>query len=89
MMPTCREVSRLIATGEVESLPLLKRLLLTLHTSMCGRCARFARELRRISQAARARWQSGAVDRQTLDRLEHAILRHLPEDGERGATPLS
>ncbi len=82
MMPTCRDVSRLIAAGEVESLPFSRRLLVTLHVSMCGRCARFARELRRIGEAARGRWQSGAEERVTLDRLERVVFQHLPHDGD-------
>jgi len=86
MMPTCRDVSRRIATGEVESLPFSRRLLVTLHVSMCGRCARFARELRRIGEAARARWKPDPADRETLDRLERVVLQHLPQDGDRGDT---
>jgi len=87
MMPTCRDVSRSIAAGQVERLPFLRRLLLTLHVSVCGRCARFARELRRIGEAARARWEPGAEDRETLDRLERVVFQHLPHDGDRRDDP--
>jgi hypothetical protein len=83
MMPTCRQVSRLIAAGDVESLPFHRRLWVTLHVSMCGRCARFTRELRRIGEAARARWALGTEDRETVDRLEQVVLRQLSQDVDR------
>jgi len=54
---------------------------------MCGRCARFARELRRIGQAARTRWELGAEDRETLDRLERVVFQHFPPDGDRRDDP--
>ncbi len=87
MMPRCRDVSRWIASDEIERLPTAKRLLLALHVSMCGRCARFARELRRIGQAARTRWAPSAQDREALDRVERVVFQHFPHDGDRRDDP--
>ena len=77
MMPTCRNVSRLIAAGEVESLPLLRRLSIKLHVSMCRHCARFARELRRIGEAARMQWSARGEDSEVIARLERSVLADL------------
>ncbi len=87
MMPTCRDVSRSIAAGDTDRLTPFRRLLVGLHVRMCGRCARFARELRRIGQAARTRWELGAEDRETLDRLERVVFQHFPHDGDRRDDP--
>jgi hypothetical protein len=87
MMPTCRDVSRSIAAGDVDCLPIFRRLLVGLHVRMCGRCARFARELRRIGQAARTRWSPTAQDREALDRVERVVFQHFFPDGERRDDP--
>jgi hypothetical protein len=87
MMPMCRDISRWVAADEVERLPIAKRLLLTLHLSMCGRCARFARELRRIGEAARMRWNITAEDHEVIARLERSILENIGDatDGRNDA----
>jgi hypothetical protein len=77
MMPMCRDISRWVAADEVERLPFAKRLLLTLHLGMCGRCARFARELRRIGEAARMRWNIAEEDQEVIARLERSVLENI------------
>ncbi len=88
MMPMCRDISRWVAADEVDSLPFAKRLLLTLHLSMCGRCARFARELRRIGEAARMRWNIAAEDHEVIARLERSVLENIGDatDGRSDAS---
>ena len=79
MMPTCREVSRVIAADEVQHLPRSRRWLVVLHLSMCGRCARFARELRRIGEAARSLWSLQREDQEIAERLERALSVSIEE----------
>ena len=60
-MPSCREVTGLLASGELESVPRMKRILVRLHLSMCAHCSRFARQLHAISGALRAAWAPSAA----------------------------
>ncbi len=53
MMPTCREVARLLASGRYEDAELTRRALARLHLMMCGDCARYAAELNSLNEAAR------------------------------------
>ncbi|MDE2142671.1 MAG: hypothetical protein KGJ84_09700 [Elusimicrobia bacterium] len=75
MMPSCREVTGLLASGDVESASWLSRAKVRLHLAMCVHCSRFARQLRVISQAARAVWapnsagDTESLKRRILDRL--------------------
>lgn len=78
MMPTCREVTGLIAAGEIESASMMSRLRIRLHLAMCAHCARFARQLRVIAQAVREAWaprpQADVEDlkRRILERLHRS-----------------
>jgi hypothetical protein len=43
MMPSCKEVSRLLASGEVDTAPAVRRILTRLHLLMLRDCTRFSR----------------------------------------------
>ena len=75
LMPSCREVTGLLASGELESVPRMKHLLVRLHLSMCAHCSRFARQLRVISRALRAAWVPSAAP--GADALKSRILERL------------
>ena len=56
-MPSCREVSGLVAEDRLGSLPPLKRLFARMHLSMCSLCGRFARQLKLVEKAFGDRWK--------------------------------
>lgn len=45
VMPSCRDISKLISDGMDRNLPLRKRLSIRLHVSMCGFCRRYEKQL--------------------------------------------
>ena len=72
-MQSCKEVARLIASGELVDAGWLRRTLVRLHLLRCHHCRGYAAQLRAIGAAARDRWDSGP-DAQALERLERSIL---------------
>lgn len=79
-MPTCREVSRLLASDEVDAAPAVRRVLTRLHFLMCDDCTRYASELRQLGETAR-RLLRTPLDPDRLAALEQAILAHPPSGG--------
>lgn len=79
-MPSCREVTRLLASGEVERAPALKRILTRVHLLMCDDCRRYSRELRGLAEMAREALRT-PVDPVRLAALERAILERM-DSGE-------
>lgn len=57
---TCKEVSTLVARGELAEVSFARRLAVRLHLAMCRQCRAFQRQLEAISAAARA--QAAAPD---------------------------
>jgi hypothetical protein len=76
----CREVSRIVASDELESLGFVKRLRIRFHLMICRECRRYAGQIRVIGFVARERMLSLAGDEASLARLEKSIL-----DGAFGA----
>ena len=54
MMMNCKEVSTLIARGELTQAPFMRRLAVRLHVAFCRHCRAFQRQLDAISRAARS-----------------------------------
>lgn len=79
MMPSCREVSRLLASGEVDTAPAVRRILTRLHLMMCDDCTRYSRELRQLGETARQALRS-PLDPERLAALERAILERVQGD---------
>lgn len=52
---TCKEVSTLIARGELAEASFTRRLAVRVHLAMCRHCRAFQRQLQAISAAARSR----------------------------------
>lgn len=76
---TCKEVSTLIAKGELAEASLARRLAVWLHLAMCRRCRAFQRQLETISQAARSR----AAHQEPGHEFEARLAQRLRDGGPR------
>jgi hypothetical protein len=74
-MMTCKEVSTLVSTGDVERAPMARRLAVWLHVAMCRHCRAFRRQIALIGRAARP--VSEAFAREPSPSFEGKILEHL------------
>jgi anti-sigma factor RsiW len=79
-MLSCREVSRLVAAGELGGQSLLRRVGVRLHLLTCDHCKRYARELEAIRAAARRLVASESFDPARLARLRESIVASLRGD---------
>jgi len=70
----CREVSRIVASDELESLGTLKRLRTRFHLLICRKCRRYADQVRMIGVAARQKIRTLMQDEASIARLERVIL---------------
>ena len=70
----CKEVSRLVSSGELETAGSVKRLRARFHLLICRECRRYAEQIRIIGTAARDKVRSLVPDRETVSRLEKSIL---------------
>jgi anti-sigma factor RsiW len=80
-MLTCREVSRLVASGDLAGQSAFRRLRVRIHLLGCDHCKRYARELRAISAAARRLLRAQPLDPERPARLEQAIIASARERG--------
>ena len=83
MMPTCREVVRLLASDELKDQPLARRLLTRAHLLMCDHCGRYAEELRVLTEVTREALRA-PFDPRRLAELERAILEREGGSGPVG-----
>jgi hypothetical protein len=81
-MLRCREVVDLVASDGWREAPLIRRLALAMHLTMCRYCRAYVRQLRRIAQVARELYTTTGADAETADRLAHAV-KEAAEQGER------
>jgi predicted anti-sigma-YlaC factor YlaD len=51
VMPSCRDISRLVSDAMDHRLPLHQRALIRLHLSMCALCRRYERQLHLLHHA--------------------------------------
>lgn len=88
-MLRCREVTHIVASGEVERLGWRQRMQLRLHLMMCVHCRRYLDQLATIGRLARRVWGPQSTDPGRLARLERRVLAavhdachgdHFPED---------
>lgn len=78
MMQDCKEVSRGIASDEVENASWVDRLACWFHLLMCPDCRRYRDQIRNLGQVVREEAPVG--DRATLERLEGTLLAGLDVD---------
>jgi Putative zinc-finger len=78
-MPSCREVTRMLAEGEFRNAPRRTRWMVRLHLAMCRHCGRFARQMNLIAQALKALVSRRPDEFNRPDVAERIIarLRHL------------
>lgn len=70
----CRDVARAIAAGELEQVPLGRRVAVRLHLLMCRHCRRYAAQIRAIGQAARELFREAPAEQAVVERLREAVL---------------
>jgi len=73
-MLKCREVTYLVASGEISEAGWLKQLEVRLHWMMCRHCRLYAAQLEKLGVMARRVWGPGTTDPAILARLENRIL---------------
>lgn len=78
-MMTCREVSTLLSTGQLDDAPLSRRLAVRLHLGMCRHCTAFRRQLERLARAARA--ASRDFEREPPPDFESRVGKRLELEG--------
>lgn len=73
-MLSCKEVSRLVASGELDDAGPVLKLRVRFHFLLCSRCRRYAEQMRIIGSVARERMSGLLPDAQLASRLEESIL---------------
>lgn len=73
-MPTCREVTRTIASDEIRDAGPWRRLVIRVHLFRCRHCRRYAEQIRAIAEAVRALLGDPEAESERLARLERRIL---------------
>lgn len=76
MMPTCKEVTRLVGAATGPGGPALATLV-RVHLLLCGDCRRYRDELARLAPLAREALRE-PLDVERLNELERRILLSLP-----------
>jgi len=74
-MMTCKEVSTLVSTGDLQSASFAQRLGAGLHLAMCRHCRAFRRQLEAIGRAARA--LRASFDEELPSAFEAAVVQRL------------
>jgi len=73
MIPSCRDVTRLVASGEIETVGFWRRIGVRLHWLICAYCRRYRRQIAAIGHGAR-RLFAAPDDATRLASLEQSIL---------------
>ena len=80
MMMSCKEASRLVASGELENAGLLTRLSARFHRFMCGHCREYAAQLASIGSGVKQLYRDKDPGESANRDLERAILENLSPD---------
>lgn len=80
LFPVCREVTGMLAEGNLETAPWYTRVLIRMHLAMCEHCRRFARQLELIGNALCELWSR----KPTPERLDATKRRIMARLGTRG-----
>ncbi len=81
-MLSCKEVARIVASGELDEYTRGRRLALQLHLLTCRHCRQYARQLRAIGTTARGLWREESEDPSTLERLRRTIVKDSSRPSE-------
>jgi hypothetical protein len=77
-MLTCKELTRLTASGEMEEAGWMRRALRRLHLMMCRHCRRYVAQMREIGSRAREHLGTGTSDEAVAKRLEADLVARIP-----------
>jgi len=72
---TCRDVSTLISSGQLDAEPWIRRLLVRVHLVMCRHCRRFHRQIQQLEAGVRRALAD--LDSGRTGDLEERILSRL------------
>ena len=75
-LPSCLDMSRRYARGELESASWFFRLLVRMHLAMCKHCGRYMSQIKLLGEAIR-RKSSSDLSRARVDELEERILKRI------------
>ena len=88
-MLRCREVVALVASDAWRDLPVMRRVGVRLHLGMCRHCRAYARQLKKIGEAARRLYGAVRPDTAAAERVVR-VIRLAAERGQRpGSSELS
>ena len=72
-MVSCKEYATAVSSGELERAGLSKRLSMALHWLICKYCRAYARQMRRLGDAARHLFGKTPPNPEALERLEEEL----------------
>ena len=78
-MPTCRDVSRTVSSGEIDTASLFERLGCWFHFLMCPRCREYRDQIDGIGEIVRD--EAAEPDSDRLAEIEAEILSKLLGEG--------
>ncbi len=78
-MLSCKQVATAVASGELDSAGLRRRLGVWLHLMMCGHCRCYVRQIRDLGASARALLRRKSSDGHALASLEKRLIERCHE----------
>ncbi len=84
-MLKCRDLTKLIASGEIEDLGFMKRMEINFHLFMCKHCRQYMGQIRSIGQGAKKMAAEAEPDQEQLQRLEKDICGKIC-NGDHGSS---
>ena len=72
-MLKCRDLTKMVASDEIEEFSFMQRMELKFHLFMCGHCRNYVAQIRSIGQGAKNAAAETAPDGERLQRLENHI----------------
>ena len=73
-MLKCRDISGLVASGELENVGWIKKLEIRMHLMMCAHCSRYLAPIHAIGQGARFLIRGQEADPEQIQRMEQEVL---------------
>ncbi|MCK9997027.1 MAG: hypothetical protein KAH56_12210 [Candidatus Krumholzibacteria bacterium] len=83
-MLKCRDLTKLIASDEIEDLGFMKRVEIQFHLFMCKHCRQYMGQIRSIGQGAKKMAAEAEPDQEQLQRLEKDICGKI-RNGDHGS----
>jgi len=77
-MLSCKQITWIVASGQLEDASWLRRLSTRMHFFMCRHCRRYESQIQTIRAMARKAFGSAPDDPAALRRLEGEVLSHIP-----------